>query len=64
MIKNDQYRLGSLIIFKKPHPSKTTAWEIVRLGADIKVKSTIKRDVFIMMPRFEFNRKVLEVVKF
>ncbi len=64
MIQNDEYRLGSLVIFKKPHPSKTTEWEIVRLGADVKVNSTIKHNVFIMMDRHEFKQKVKKVVKF
>ncbi|NQZ66158.1 MAG: DUF951 domain-containing protein [Mycoplasmatales bacterium] len=64
MLNNDQYRLHSIVKLKKPHPSGTTQWEVIRLGADIKIKSTIKKDLFIMMSRKDFNRKAIEIIKF
>ena len=34
-----EYGLHDIIEMKKPHPcKKSTQWEIVRMGADIKVK--------------------------
>ncbi len=63
MLNNDEYILGSLVQLKKPHPSGTKEWEVVRLGADIKIKSTIKNDLFIMMARKDFNRKAIKVIK-
>ena len=33
-----EYKLGSIVIMKKDHPCGTNKWEIVRLGADIKIK--------------------------
>ncbi|WKX02610.1 DUF951 domain-containing protein [Candidatus Mycoplasma mahonii] len=63
MLSNDQYELGTIVHLKKPHPSGTIEWEVVRVGADIKIKSTIKNDLFIMMTRREFNRKGKKVVK-
>ena len=33
-----EYKLGSIVVMKKPHPCGTNEWEIVRIGADIKLK--------------------------
>lgn len=64
MLNNDQYKIGTIVSLKKPHPSGTTEWEVIRLGADIKIKSTIEKTLFIMMPRKDFNRKVQTIVKY
>ena len=32
------YNLHDIVIMKKPHPCGTNEWEIVRIGADIKIK--------------------------
>lgn len=64
MLSNDQYQLGTIVQLKKPHPSGTTEWEVIRLGADIKIKSIIKKDLFIMMARKDFNRKAVKVIKY
>lgn len=64
MLNNDQYRIGTIVSLKKPHPSGTTEWEVIRLGADIKIKSTIEKTLFIMMARKDFNKKVKEVIKY
>lgn len=64
MLNNDQYQLGSIVTLKKPHPSGTKEWEVVRLGADIKIKSTISNSLYLMLERKDFNRKVEKVIKF
>lgn len=64
MLKNNEYQLGTIVELKKPHPSGTVQWEVVRLGADIKIKSTIKAGLFIMMTRSDFNRKVKSIISF
>ncbi|MCC3161102.1 MAG: DUF951 family protein, partial [Mollicutes bacterium PWAP] len=53
MFQNNDYKVGDLVFLKKTHPSGTKEWEIVRMGADIKIKSTIDNGLFIMMPRFK-----------
>lgn len=63
MIKNEDYKIGSIVVLRKPHPSGTIEWEVVRLGADIKIKSTIANGLFLMFTRREFNRNVKEVIK-
>ena len=62
MLNNDEYQLGTIVELKKPHPSGTVQWEVIRLGADIKIKSTIKKDLFIMMTRRDFNKKVKKII--
>lgn len=63
MIKNEDYKIGSIVTLRKPHPSGTVEWEVVRVGADIKIKSTISNSLFIMFTRREFNRKVKEIIR-
>lgn len=59
---NKEYKLGSHVIMKKDHPCGTNLWEVVRLGADIKIKC-INCGRCIMLPRIEFDRKLKKVVK-
>ncbi|NLM62969.1 MAG: DUF951 domain-containing protein [Mollicutes bacterium] len=58
-----EYRLGSIVTMKKPHPCGTNEWVITRTGADIKIKcSNCGRSV--MMPRVEFNKKVKKILTY
>ena len=60
-MKND-YNLGSKVIMKKPHPCGTNEWQIIRIGADIKIKCTgCGRS--IMLPRIEFNKKLKKILE-
>ncbi len=60
---NDKnYEMGSLVVMKKGHPCGTNEWEIIRIGADIKIRCTGCNRV-IMMPRIEFNKKIKKIVK-
>jgi len=58
---NKEYKLGSIVTMKKPHPCGTNEWEIVRLGVDIKIKC-IKCGRCVMIPRIEFNKKLKKVI--
>ncbi len=58
-----EYRLGSIVIMKKPHPCGTNLWEVVRVGADIKIKC-VNCSRVIMLPRIEFNKKLKKVETF
>jgi len=57
-----QYEMGSIVIMKKGHPCGTNEWEVVRIGADIKIRCTGCNRV-VMMPRIEFNKKIKKIVK-
>lgn len=56
-----EYKLGSKVIMKKEHPCKTNLFEIVRVGADIKIKC-INCGRVVMLPRVEFNKKIKKVM--
>lgn len=58
-----KYRVGSIVIMKKPHPCGTNEWCITREGADIKIKC-IHCGRQIMLPRIEFNKKVKKIVTY
>ena len=57
----DNYKLNSKVIMKKPHPCGTNEWQIIRMGADIKIKC-LKCGRSIMIPRVEFNKKLKKVL--
>ena len=57
------YQLNSIVIMKKPHPCGTNEWEIVRVGADIKIKC-LRCNRMIMIRRVEFNKKLKKVIKY
>lgn len=61
MIKNDAYNLADTVQMKKPHACQTNDWEILRLGADIKLKC-MGCGHLVMMPRAEFNHKLKKVL--
>ena len=54
--------IGTNVIMKKGHPCGTNLWEVVRIGADMKLKC-VNCSRVIMMPRIEFNKKVKKIVK-
>ena len=55
------YDLGSKVIMKKGHPCGENLWEVVRLGADIRIKC-VKCGRIVMIPRIEFNKKIKKVI--
>ena len=56
------YSLNDKVVMKKEHPCGNSEFEIIRLGADIKIKCTQCNHV-IMLPRVEFNKKIKKVIK-
>ena len=57
-----EYNLNDIVIMKKVHPCGSSEFQIIRLGADIKIKC-IKCERVIMLSRVEFNKKIKKVVK-
>ena len=62
-MQNNDYKLGSKVIMKKQHPCGTNEWEIIRVGADIKIKC-IHCGRSIMIPRVDFNKKLKKVISY
>lgn len=52
-------KIGDLVEFKKPHPSKTKTWELIRIGAKYKFRSTLQNDLFVELDRqsLKYNLK-------
>lgn len=57
-----KYNLGTKVILKKGHPCGENLWEVVRLGADIKLKC-LGCGRLVMLPRIEFNKKIKKIVE-
>ncbi len=55
-----EYKLGDIVIMKKDHPCKSNRFEIIRVGADIKIKC-LKCGRVLMFDRYEFNKKIKKV---
>ncbi|CAM3165251.1 hypothetical protein SAMN04487792_1365 [Lactobacillus bombicola] len=53
MNKNIQYNLADTVLMKKPHACKINNWEILRLGADIRLKCMGCGHI-VLMPRSKF----------
>lgn len=56
-----EYKLGSIVMMKKPHPCGSNEWEITRVGADIKIKC-LKCNHTIMLSRIDFNKKLKKII--
>ena len=55
-----KYDIGDLLVLKKRHPCGENLWEVVKLGADIRLKCT-KCGRLIIVPRIELNKKIKKV---
>lgn len=64
------YDLGDIVEMKKLHACQTNKpkklqkneWEIIRMGADIKIKC-LQCNHIVMMPRNKFNKKINKIIK-
>lgn len=57
------YQIGSIVEMKKLHPCrKSQQWEVVRMGADIKIKC-LGCGNYIMFSRSDFEKKLKKVVE-
>ena len=59
---NKEYTLGSLLVLKKGHPCGENLWEVVKLGADIRLKCT-KCGRIVIIPRIELNKKIKKIME-
>lgn len=57
------YDLHDIVEMKKQHPcKKSNEWEIIRMGADIKIKC-LGCGAIIMFSRREFEKKLKKIIK-
>ena len=55
------FSLGDRVILKKPHACGENLWEIVRVGADVKLKCTACGRV-VMLDRLEFLKRAKKLL--
>ena len=55
------YDLHDIVEMKKKHPCGVNRWEIVRMGADIKIKC-LGCGAIVMFSRREFEKKLKKIV--
>lgn len=58
----DTFDLGDIVEMKKTHPCGSNTFEVIRMGADIKIKCTGCGRI-IMLPRVKFQKDAKKVVK-
>lgn len=56
------FYLGDVVEMKKQHPCGSKNWEVIRLGADIKIKCT-GCGRLVMLPRTKFEKDVKKIVE-
>ena len=58
----DKFYLGDIVQMKKQHPCGSYEWEVLRLGADIKIKC-VGCSRLVMLPRSKFQKSVKKIIK-
>lgn len=58
----DKFDLGDIVQMKKMHPCGTDKWEVIRVGADVKIKCTGCKRI-VMLPRSKFQKSAKKVIK-
>lgn len=56
------YEIGDVVRTKKAHPCGGDLWEIVRVGADMKIKCCQCGHI-VMLDREKFTKRVKQTVK-
>lgn len=56
------FYIGDIVQMKKDHPCGSKEWEIVRVGADIKIKCC-GCGRLVMLPRAKFEKDVKKIIK-
>lgn len=52
---------GSILILKKGHPCGTNRWEVIRTGADVKLKCTGCNRI-VMLDRPTLSKRIKKVI--
>lgn len=52
-----EIKLGDVVRLKKKHPCGSNEWEVVRLGADIRIRC-LKCQRYVLLERSVFERRV------
>lgn len=57
-----EYKIGDIVVTKKEHPcaSRSNRWEIIRVGADVKIKCLGCGNI-VMMSKYNFEKSVKKI---
>ena len=55
-----RYKVNDIVTLKKGHPCGENKWEILRTGADIKLKC-LGCDKIVWLTRLEFNKRIRKI---
>ena len=58
----EEYALNDIVEMKKPHPCGVNRWQIIRVGADIKIECPGCSHI-VMMSRYDFNKRLKKVLE-
>ncbi|MEK1348862.1 DUF951 domain-containing protein [Limosilactobacillus fermentum] len=58
----EEYALNDIVEMKKPHPCGVNRWQIIRVGADIKIECAGCGHI-VMMSRYDFNKRLKKVLE-
>ena len=58
---NYYYKVSDKLILKKVHPCGENLWEVIKLGADIRLKCN-KCGHIVIIPRLELNKRIKKII--
>ena len=56
----ESFDVGDVVRMKKQHPCGSYDWEIIRVGADVKIKC-IRCGRIVMLPRSKFQKNAKKI---
>ncbi len=59
-MQSDELKIGQVLEMKKPHPCGSTEWEVIRLGADVKIRC-LGCDRVVMLERIKLIKRIKRV---
>jgi hypothetical protein len=59
-LERKSFNLGDIVRMKKKHPCGSLNWQIIRIGADIKIKCQ-GCGRLVMLPRSQFEKRMIKV---
>jgi hypothetical protein len=57
-----EFALNDIVQMKKQHPCGSDRWQIIRVGADVKIKC-LGCSRIVMLDRREFSKRVKKVIR-
>lgn len=61
-MKPNEYELHDFAVMKKPHPCGENKWELLFIGADVKLKCCGCGHI-VMLTRQNFDKSVRKIIK-